>query len=146
MDIALLLKKIIVVNCKSNIIIDRTLCNYMTYLCILTCSILVFNYQSFIQYTDISSIDELGYIFIYYRRSKTSFGCVNVKCKNHKCIGVKSFVEALKTRYVIEKLLQGLKKLHQNFLVIRHSVKELLAKNCVMRSLKCIVGFNYYVQ
>ena len=41
MDIALLL----VVNCKSDILIDRTLCNYMTELCIVTCSNLVFYYQ-----------------------------------------------------------------------------------------------------
>ena len=44
MDIALLL----VVNCKSDIIIDRTLCNYMTQLhtlYIVTSSNLVFYYQ-----------------------------------------------------------------------------------------------------
>ena len=43
MDLALLL----VVNCKSDIKIDRTLCNYMHDIatCIVTCSNLVFYYQ-----------------------------------------------------------------------------------------------------
>ena len=64
MDIALLL----VVNCNSDIIIDRTLCNYMIQLLVAT---LYFTISLFI---NISSINELT-----YRRSKTSFGCVNVK-------------------------------------------------------------------
>ena len=54
MDIALIL-----VNCKFDSIIDRTLCNYMTLLCIVTCSNLV---------------------FYYYGRGKTSFEYVNIRC------------------------------------------------------------------
>ena len=70
MDIALLL----VVNCKSDIIIDRTLCNYMIQSLYVQrhVAILYFTISSFI---NISSINELS-----YRRSKTSFECVNVKC------------------------------------------------------------------
>ena len=71
MNIALLL----VVKCKSDIIINRTQCNYITWLLciyIVACSNLVLYYQ-FIH--DISSINELT-----NRRSKTSFECVNVKC------------------------------------------------------------------
>ena len=69
MDIALLL----VVNCISDTIIDRTLCNYMTQLLYVQRHVatLYFTINSFI---NISSINELT-----YRRSKTSFGCVNVK-------------------------------------------------------------------
>ena len=70
MDIALLL----VVNCKSDIIIDRTLCNYMIQSLYVQRHVatLYFTISSFI---NISSINELT-----YRRSKTSFGCVSVKC------------------------------------------------------------------
>ena len=72
MDIALLL----LVNCRFDIIINRTLCNYMTWLlCIYIkwhVATLYFTINSFI---NISSINELS-----YRRSKTSFECVNVKC------------------------------------------------------------------
>ena len=49
-------------------------------------------------------------------------------------------MEALKIRYVNEKLLQGLKKLFKNSLAIRHSVKELLAKNSVTQPIKYTVG------
>ena len=78
MDIALKL----VVNYKFDVIISRTQCNCMTWLLHIykvTCSNLVIpqfintcNLNSFI---NISSINELT-----YRRSKTSFECVNVKC------------------------------------------------------------------
>ena len=34
---------------------------------------------------------------------------------------------------------QGVKKMCKNFMVIRHSTKELLAKSMVMRPMKCIV-------
>ena len=68
MDIALLL----VVNCKSDVIIDKThVINDSVTLYIVKCSNPVFTISSFI---NISSINELS-----YRRSKTSFGCVNVK-------------------------------------------------------------------
>ena len=63
MDIALLL----VVNCKSDIIIDRTICNYMIQLFYAQWHVasLYFTISSFI---NILSINELT-----YRRSKTSF-------------------------------------------------------------------------
>ena len=70
MDIALLL----VVNCKFDIIINRTQCNNMTWLLYLYWHVatLYFTFSSFI---NISSINELT-----YRRSKTSFECEFEKC------------------------------------------------------------------
>ena len=52
-----------------------------------------------------------------------------------KCIGVKSFVEALINMVCELKITSGCK----NFMVIRHSIKELLAKSMVTRPMKCIV-------
>ena len=57
-----------------------------------------------------------------------------------KCIGVKSFVETLKNIECELKITSGCKK---NFMVIKHSIKELLAKSMVTRPMKCIVG--YYI-
>ena len=55
-----------------------------------------------------------------------------------KCIGVKSFVEAL------NNMVYELKKMCKNFMVIRHFIKELLAKSMVTRPEKCIVvRYNY---
>ena len=70
MDIALLL----VVNCKSDIIIDRTLCNYMIQ------SLYVQRHVATLYFTISSFINILSINELTYRRSKTSFGCVNVKC------------------------------------------------------------------
>ena len=38
------------------------------------------------------------------------------------------------------KVTSGCKKMCKNFMVIRHSIKELLAKSMVTRPMKCIVG------
>ena len=38
------------------------------------------------------------------------------------------------------KLRQGVKKICKYFMVIRHSIKELLAKSMVTRPMKCTVG------
>ena len=57
-----------------------------------------------------------------------------------KCIGVKSFVEALINMVCELKITSGCKKMCKNFMVIRHSIKELLAKSMVTRPMKCIVG------
>ena len=58
-----------------------------------------------------------------------------------KCIGVKSFVEALINMECELKNTSGCKKkkMCKNFMVIRHSIKELLAKSMVTRPMKCIV-------
>ena len=49
-----------------------------------------------------------------------------------KCIGVKSFVDALKNMVWELKITSGSKKkLCKNSMVIRHSVKELTAENSV---------------
>ena len=61
MDIALLL----VVNCKSDIIIDRTLCNYMIQSLYVQRHVATF-YFTISSFINISSINELT-----YRRSKT---------------------------------------------------------------------------
>ena len=71
MDIALLL----FLNCKFDIIINRTQCNYMTYYCIYIKWHVATLYFTISLFINISSINELA-----YRRSKTSFECVNVKC------------------------------------------------------------------
>ena len=59
--------------------------------------------------------------------------------KVNECIRVKSFVEASKTRYICKlKITSGSKKkLCENSIGIRHSIKELLAKNNVAQP------FNY---
>ena len=57
-----------------------------------------------------------------------------------KCIGVKSFVEALINMVCELKITSGCKTMCKNFMVIRHSIKELLAKSMVTRPMKCIVG------
>ena len=57
-----------------------------------------------------------------------------------KCIGVKSFLEALNNMACELKIRQGVKKMCKNFMVFRHSIKDLLAKNIVTRPMKCIVG------
>ena len=89
----------LVVNCKFDIIIHRTQCNYMTWLLVMTWLLCVYIYIYIYKlwrvfftigsFTNILSINELS-----YRRSKTSFGCVNVReiLKVTKCIGVNSFV------------------------------------------------------
>ena len=57
-----------------------------------------------------------------------------------KCIGVKYFVEALINMVCELKITSGCKKkMCKNFMVIRHSIKELLAKSMVTRPMKCIV-------
>ena len=58
-----------------------------------------------------------------------------------KCIGVKSFVEALINMVCELKITSGCKKKKcvKKFMVIRHSIKELLAKSMVMRPMKYIV-------
>ena len=59
------------------------------------------------------------------------------------CIGVKSFVEALINMVCELKITSGCKKKKKkkckNFMVIRHSIKELLAKSMVTWPMKCIV-------
>ena len=59
-----------------------------------------------------------------------------------KCIGVKSFVEALINMVCELKITSECKKkkMCKNFMVIRHSIKELLAKGMVTRPMKCIVN------
>ena len=57
-----------------------------------------------------------------------------------KCIRVKSFVEALINMVCEQKITSGCKKMCKNFMVIRHSIKELLAKSMVTRPMKCIVA------
>ena len=60
-----------------------------------------------------------------------------------KCIGVKSLVEALINMVCELKITSGCKKkMCKNFMVIRQSIKELLAKSMVTRPMKCIVGSN----
>ena len=56
-----------------------------------------------------------------------------------KCLGVKYFVEALINMVCELKITSGCKKMCKNFMVIRHSIKELLAKSMVTRPMKCIV-------
>ena len=56
-----------------------------------------------------------------------------------KCIGVKSFVEALIIIVCELKITSGCKKMCKNFMVIIQSIKELLAKIMVTRPMKCIV-------
>ena len=54
---------------------------------------------------------------------------------------VNSFVEALINIVCELKITSGCKKkMRKNFMVIRHSIKELLAKSMVTRPMKCIVG------
>ena len=56
-----------------------------------------------------------------------------------KCIGVKFFVEALNNMVYELKITSGCKKkMCKNFMVIRYSIKELLAKSMVTRPMKCI--------
>ena len=66
-----------------------------------------------------------------------------------KCIGVKSFVKALINMVCELKITSGCKKkMCKNFMVIGHSIKELLAKSMVTRPMKCIViaeKINYLV-
>ena len=67
-----------------------------------------------------------------------------------KCIGVKSFVEALINMVYELKITSGCKKKKKkkklkkkkkkNFMVIRYSIKELLAKSMVTRPMKCILA------
>ena len=74
MDIAVLH----VVNCKSDIIIDKTLCNYMhdsVTLYIVTCSNPVFYYQFIHKHFAHKRIN-----INVHKRSKTSLECLNVKC------------------------------------------------------------------
>ena len=59
-----------------------------------------------------------------------------------KCIGVKSFMEALINMVCKLKITSGCKKMCKNFMVIRHSIKELLVKSIVTRPMKCIVVYN----
>ena len=64
-------------------------------------------YYYYYYYTNISTIDESD-----YRRSKTSFEYVNRRSmqKVTKCIGVKSFVEALINMVCELKITSGCKK------------------------------------
>ena len=48
-----------------------------------------------------------------------------------KCVGVNSSVGALINMVCEPKITSGLKKLCKNFMVIRHCVQEVLAKNSV---------------
>ena len=50
-----------------------------------------------------------------------------------KCVRVNSFVGALINMLCELKITSGFKKMCKNFMVIRHCVKELLAKNSVTR-------------
>ena len=56
-----------------------------------------------------------------------------------KCIGVKPFVESLINMVCELKITSECKKMCKNFMVIRHSIKELLAKSMVTRPMKCTV-------
>ena len=57
-----------------------------------------------------------------------------------KLIEVKSFVEALINMVCELKIMSGCKKkMCKNFMVVKHSIKELLAKSMVTRPMKCIV-------
>ena len=59
-----------------------------------------------------------------------------------KCIGVKFFVEALINMVCELKITSECKKkMCKNFMVIRHSIKELLAKSMVTRPMKCKVVY-----
>ena len=78
----------------------------------------------------ISTIDESDYIDAVKLHSNTR---ERQMLKVTKCIGVKSFVEALINMVCELKITSGCKKMRKNFMVIRHSIEELLAKSMVTR-------------
>ena len=60
-----------------------------------------------------------------------------------KCTGVKSFVETIINMVCELKIMSECKKkMCKNFMVIRHSIKELLAKSMVTRPMKCIYCYD----
>ena len=68
---------------------------------------------------------------------------VNVKCKKLLIVNVNSIEEALTNMVYELRITSGSKKLCKTSMVIRPSIKELLAKNSVLRPLKYIV-ITYY--